>query len=396
MKFLFTAMLSCIVLLVSAQETSLRVMTYNTLFAAESKRVVDIVDEIQPDVIVFQEDLLGLVSFQTAIELGYNRHMTKGWWLWPINAVLSKHKIVERNFYGVKIQLEEDKFVWVYPIHLTPHLNPSDFANNFLPKPLPEYAHCGILTPAEVEAQTKIPHEREMNAAMNMAINKNTDDSPVLFLGDFNEPSHLDWTADAVNAGIYNVEVNWFVSNFMIENGFSDAYRDFYPDEVEKPGMTYPQFYLDDCKGQGIRIDYIYQTEEFETQDIQIVGDSIDLVDYYLEDKEWPSDHFGIFADLIINYDEGERQRPVVSGYPNPFDNNLNFEVDLPKDVRKIEISIVNTIGQEVFHKQVEYLEEGKHSFNWSELKVNELKNGLYFVNFNIDNTIVNKTLLKN
>ncbi len=392
MKLLFTAYFACLIFFSSAQEIPLRVMTYNTLFGADGNRVSEILDEIQPDIVVFQEDLFGLVSLEAAIELGYNRRMTKGWWLWPINAVLTKHKIVESNYYGVKIEIEEGKFVWVYPIHLTPHLNPSDIANDFLPKPLPEYAHCGILTPAQVEQETKVPHEREMNAAMNMAIRKNTDNSPVLFLGDYNEPSHLDWTADAVEAEIYNVEVNWFVSNFMIENGFSDAYRDFYPDEVENPGLTIGKFPYGNCEGVEIRIDYIYATEEFETHDVQIVGNDLAKVDYVIED--WPSDHMAVLADMSVAYEE-EARRPVVSSYPNPFSNNLNFNVDLPSDANKVEVTISNMLGQVVFSKRVEFLEEGKHNFNWSELKPEGLNRGLYFVTFNFDNEIVNLTMLK-
>jgi hypothetical protein len=73
-------------------------------------------------------------------------------------------------------------------------------------------------------------------------------DSPVFLTGDFNEPSHLDWTADAVAARVHVAEIAWPTSLAIAEQGFRDAWREVYPDELAEPGRTwspvYPSTYL--------------------------------------------------------------------------------------------------------------------------------------------------------
>lgn len=59
--------------------------------------------------------------------------------------------------------------------------------------------------------------------------------------GDFNEPSHLDWTeATKDSADHRGVVIPWTVSTMLTQAGYKDTYREIYPDPVKNPGYTYP------------------------------------------------------------------------------------------------------------------------------------------------------------
>ena len=63
---------------------------------------------------------------------------------------------------------------------------------------------------------------------------------PTFLTGDFNSPSHLDWTA-AVSAVRPEVPypVDWPVSQALADAGFQDSYREIHPDPVAVPGFTW-------------------------------------------------------------------------------------------------------------------------------------------------------------
>ena len=63
---------------------------------------------------------------------------------------------------------------------------------------------------------------------------------PVFLLGDFNAPSHLDWTADAVGLRWHvRRPVDWPMSRAVEAAGFRDAWREIHPDPVAEPGLTW-------------------------------------------------------------------------------------------------------------------------------------------------------------
>lgn len=65
----------------------------------------------------------------------------------------------------------------------------------------------------------------------------------VLFAGDFNEPSHLDWVEENKDLFDHNgVVINWDCSSLLTAAGFIDSFRQLNPNPVEAPGFTYPAF----------------------------------------------------------------------------------------------------------------------------------------------------------
>ena len=63
----------------------------------------------------------------------------------------------------------------------------------------------------------------------------------VLIGGDFNEPSHLDWTEKTAKMWDHQgLIIPWTCSPLLEKAGFKDAFRDRYPDPVRFPGFTFP------------------------------------------------------------------------------------------------------------------------------------------------------------
>jgi hypothetical protein len=63
---------------------------------------------------------------------------------------------------------------------------------------------------------------------------------PSFLTGDFNSPSHLDWTPEtaAVRTQV-KYPLRWPVSAALANAGFRDSYREVYPDPVARPGLTW-------------------------------------------------------------------------------------------------------------------------------------------------------------
>lgn len=141
----------------------------------------------------------------------------------------------------------------------------------------------------------------------------------ILLAGDFNEPSHLDWTDATCGRWDRNgCVVPWDCSVLLYGGGFRDAYRDIYPDPATHPGFTYPS----DNPAKAVdaltwapdadereRIDFIYYLPggAFAPKRAEIVGPSSSIVrservresgeDRFIEPLGiWPSDHKGVLA----------------------------------------------------------------------------------------------------
>lgn len=145
----------------------------------------------------------------------------------------------------------------------------------------------------------------------------------VILGGDFNEPSHLDWTEATKDMRDHQgVAVPWDVSVMLAKAGYKDAYREVYPNPVTHPGFTYPA----DCKDIDLkkllwaadaderdRIDFIIYAphERLSLTDISIVGPKGDILrgnrvvettpDPIVEPTgTWPTDHKAVLATFHI------------------------------------------------------------------------------------------------
>lgn len=113
---------------------------------------------------------------------------------------------------------------------------------------------------------------------------------PVIFCGDFNTGSHLDWTAATkhLNKG----HIMPFPTGILMEEaGFKDSFRVIYPDPLKHRGITWsPQF----KQAFKDRIDYIY----YKGKGLIPVGSAV--LDTH---KVWyPSDHGAVMTTFKLSY----------------------------------------------------------------------------------------------
>ncbi len=149
--------------------------------------------------------------------------------------------------------------------------------------------------------------------------------SSVIYAGDFNEPSHLDWQADTANLFGHNgCVINWEVSSLLYKYGFRDAYRVIHPDAVNYPGFTFPANNKNVSPGaltwapdadERERIDFVYYYPDgwLDVKKAGLFGPKGYIV-YGKRDKDskedpvifpfgrsWPSDHQGVFITFELN-----------------------------------------------------------------------------------------------
>lgn len=144
----------------------------------------------------------------------------------------------------------------------------------------------------------------------------------IIFGGDFNEPSHLDWTESTRDMADHNGVVFEWPNTLTLHNaGFCDAYRSVYPDPVTHPGYTYPSD-NEALAPQRItwapeaderdRIDYVFfdpQGGRVRATEACVVGPRCSIVRSQRVDETsgdsiieplgvWPTDHKGVLVKL--------------------------------------------------------------------------------------------------
>lgn len=114
------------------------------------------------------------------------------------------------------------------------------------------------------------------------------DDVPVIFCGDFNSGSHLDWTAATKHLNNGYV-VSFPQSRIMLDAGFTDSYRKIHSDPLKQRGITWTPEFPNAFKD---RIDYIYYK-----------GKKLEAVQSEVLSKHpvrWPSDHAAILTTFKV------------------------------------------------------------------------------------------------
>ena len=179
-----------------------------------------------------------------------------------------------------------------------------------------------ITDKAEIE---KANNESLRDESIRLVIEdaKKSDADFVILGGDFNEPSHLDWTEATKDLfDHHGAVVPWDCSMMLAEAGFIDTYRSLYPDPVKYPGFTCPA----DCKDIDLkrlvwspeaddrdRIDFILYApfEGLSLTDVSIVGPKGDILRGERVTEEtsdpiiepiavWPTDHKAVLATFTL------------------------------------------------------------------------------------------------
>jgi endonuclease/exonuclease/phosphatase family metal-dependent hydrolase len=126
---------------------------------------------------------------------------------------------------------------------------------------------------------------------------------PVVLTGDFNSPSHLDWTDAGIKLRPQRLyPVAWPVSQALTAVGMQDTYRLAHPDPVAKEGITWPAGYPAPRVRENEtfdRIDFVYASTGIEVLDSKIVGER-DGKDVDIVVDPYPSDHRAVVSTLKV------------------------------------------------------------------------------------------------
>jgi endonuclease/exonuclease/phosphatase family metal-dependent hydrolase len=209
------------------------------------------------------------------------------------NAILSRWPILGPSPNGLGVEIDiGGRHVWAFNIHL-------DDAP-YQPYQLTgiDYGDAQFLS-TEAEAIAAARATRGDAIALLMEDLKAAEGAEAVFLfGDFNEPSHRDWTPGAVAAGYHPIAVAWPATTAIEAAGFTDALRAAWPDEVAKPAWTWTPWgdpaATDDHQD---RIDFVFaRAPGLVIGKAAVLGEAKGVADIVVD--PWPSDHRAIAAEI--------------------------------------------------------------------------------------------------
>ena len=264
----------------------IKVMTFNVLYTTSNEATLQALLEADADIIGLQEISTSRLM-ELAQQLRYHFHSfskSDGNLSDQDTGILTRFPFTSYSENGVVVRVNSGLDVGIFTVHLAPYpYQPYDFRDGIITTP-----QQAVLA----ATQTRIPSIEsvleEMEELKAGAI-------PVFFTGDFNEPSHLDWTAEtAANNMHFGKIVEWPVSKRIIQSGFVDTYRMKFPIPADFPGVTWTT--IESENEVYDRIDIVYHTasDQYEPKDVRLIGGPDDNAGIKVQDYE--SDHYAVVA----------------------------------------------------------------------------------------------------
>ena len=295
-------------LCIKAEESTLRVMSYNI----HRGGVVHLKQPLSQTAKVIQAAKADIVGIQeTRSPRGDTLEDLAKLLSWNYDegsCIVTRYEIVElfkggRDYKGgIKVKLASDKHAYIFNLHLPSHPYQPYQLLGIRPK---WHKHTNNITFIKTEAETiewaKKARGAEIGKLLRQVKSIPDKEVPIFVVGDFNEPSHLDWTEAAVKAGRHPIKVAYPTSTEMAKAGFSDSYRMIYPDEMKNPGITWsPAYKVGDPRTHHDRIDFVYfKGKGLEVKDVKILGESKENADIVV--TPYPSDHRAVVASFKIS-----------------------------------------------------------------------------------------------
>ncbi len=285
-----------------AQAGELKVLSFNIL-GGGGQAEANAIAASGADIIGIQEGFGSTETIAGLLEMHYAvlHNSQRG----SSNGIISRFPITQVFNNGVKVDMGDDGEAYIFSVHLQ--------SSPYQPYQLHPNAPGGwgarIVTGSyagDVQAAVNIAEASRGDeiAAVLSEIAANVPDGARVFLvGDFNEPSHQDWTeaAGPDGAGLHSHVVPWPASIKVVDAGFTDSYRAHYPNEVNDPGYTWTT--LNSNPEVHDRIDFVYYRGDGLTLlDVQLVGDFGSAGGQFSDIAvgDYPSDHRAVLATFMI------------------------------------------------------------------------------------------------
>ncbi|KAK2603723.1 hypothetical protein QQS21_004099 [Conoideocrella luteorostrata] len=218
-----------------------------------------------------------------------------GWDYWQGDdvGIISRYPIVEKypaSGVGgsVRIALDQDLEINVWNVHLgyDPY-GPYDFCFSNMTREQ-------VLNRESISGRTEqikqIIKEMEPQLA-------NADRIPVILTGDFNAPSHLDWTNFTRSLHCDVGSFDWPTSKYPIAAGMTDSFREVHRNPRTEPGITWSPIYLtNELRPEPKdRIDFIYKKgKHLRAYKSETVVAGKPRPEPNHQDNEWTSDHAAV------------------------------------------------------------------------------------------------------
>ena len=293
-----------------SEEIELRVMTFNIWYGGEQvsfAQTAEVIRFAHPDLIGIQEPDGNLRLLANAAGYSFvdeKRNIISGYPLFDPDTN-------DRSYPYTLVLVRPGRIVAFANVHLTS--SPSG----------PDLVREGK-SPQEVLATEERVRLPEVEPYVKALVDVMARGIPVFFAGDFNSPSHLDWTkqAAAVRSQI-RFPVEWPVTRAIADAGLRDSYREVHSDPVRTPGLTWTPGYPHPwVKADELhdRIDMIWSGGNTTTVESKIIGEGKNpAVDIAV--NPYPSDHRAVVSAFRVVPSPAPSPGPCSSACQQPIES---------------------------------------------------------------------------
>jgi uncharacterized protein YndB with AHSA1/START domain len=302
------------------------------------EKVLAVIRQARPDLVLMQEsyDIDGerpTLGRWIAGELGWSAHQGESPHLCVLSPSEYEATFFHHPWHGVGVQISDDlgRSFQAWSIWLDWRAN---VANRLRDEP-------GISDEALIALESgesdRLPQAHALLEAVN-ATAIGTEGMPILVGGDFNTPSHLDWTEDTERIFRFRRALDLPVSRTMQASGFVDVFRQVHPNPVHAPGITWTPLF----RGAGEekpatfdRIDRLYVRNPVHPVSWHLEPIRSETLPHRWEDdsvpvreRTFPSDHGAVIVDLRWG-------RMFMQEHAGPF---RPIEMEAPIDARPADV----------------------------------------------------------
>lgn len=314
-------------LAVPAQAMELKVMSFNIWYGGEQvslDKVAEAIKAAGADIVGVQETDGNLVRLSQMTGLGYYDVRRNILSRYPI----FDPKLGERTEAGPGLYsmppLDEDAIhalIMVEPGKVVAFANTHLTSDPYGPYTIRDGGDAAAAL--QVEADTRVPEAQALADGLKPVVDGGM---PLFLTGDFNSPSHLDWSEAVVGKRAQvKFAVDWSASQALADAGLADSYRTIYPDVAAMPGITWspgapaPIVKADEALDRIDWVLFAHATPKAST----VVGEA-GGPDVGISVTPWPSDHRAVVSTFEV---EPVDAPPMIAVEPARVTTDADFRI---------------------------------------------------------------------